>query len=1098
MRFFWKKSKEPQKQDPALPRQEEPSAQVRPLAAGDLVDGRFLVEAAEDMPLFRSCLVRPLGVTARMRLLQPLPASWAEPTFRAGFSTAARSWIGLALHPQICSAFYLKNINGVPCIFAEPSDGGSLRQMLDRNRVPDTRIALTLALEIGLAMQYAHDKGVAHGGLGPETVFLSSRRSARVGDFGLALLSDPSPAAPGPLPPEWKSGIRRDNLFEQNRSADLFLFGSLLAEMLLGKKPQPSGAPPADPRAPEKLLNLAWSCMNPDPARRPPDFREIGKTLASAYSELFSGEPACLAARPPDMRSDAYNNQACALFEAGDRAGARTHLDRALSLSQTNPYAVYNMGLLDWEAGEADDENLRSRLSPLTADPQNRGIIEELVARLDLLRGDPEGARHALRMFPEREKDIFTGITINPVSLLRVLREHQRAVICASITPDGRFAVSGDEGGEVCFFRLDTGECLGRVSGHEGTVNTAAMAANGRIAITGGTDRSIAVWDVASRKLLARLSGHVQPVTSLAVSSDGRFAVSGANDMTVRHWDLLSRECINKFSDQALRVNNVAMTPDGHFAAAVSMDNFIHVYGLGSGKHLNAFQAGRDTLTTCALSKDGQFLLAGDMAGGVSVYDLSARQLKATRKLHKARITSVCLSATGQHACSASTDGRIKLWDVEKLRCVRTLSLRTGFARSLSMTADASILASAGPGSAITVYQLAFRQDFSATPAPSTIARHEHKALTQCMHGQKVEQARVLANRGHYRLAYDLILGSLRIAKGEEDQTLLAFLAELVEAGRLVKPSSEPEALALKGHQDRAKDAALCDGGTCAVTVAYDRTSRVWDLSSGKMLRVLRGHRDGITSVSASPDGQTLLTGSLDRTMLLYFGRASQPALSFGPEPSPITAVALLEKTALSGSDRGITVYDLKTGKAQGTLEGQRVFSIALSSDRKTGLWRIPGNQAACFDLATNTRKSVMSGHREEILSLAITRAGRFGATGDRSGLVKYWHIPTSRPLADLSAHKGPATALCFTPCGSLLFTGGEDGAIKIWDLTTKQTIHEFVAAGKGPAVQALTLAPSGRHLVACLADGNVTLFKILWEMDFPSPKGRTSAFGRV
>ena len=59
------------------------------------------------------------------------------------------------------------------------------------------------------------------------------------------------------------------------------------------------------------------------------------------------------------------------------------------------------------------------------------------------------------------------------------------------------------------------------------------------------------------------------------------------------------------------------------------------------------------------------------------------------------------------------------------------------------------------------------------------------------------------------------------------------------------------------------------DGKTLA-TGSWDRTVKLWDVTTGKELATLKGHTDAVSSVAFAPDGKTLATGSVDQTVKLW------------------------------------------------------------------------------------------------------------------------------------------------------------------------------------------------------------------------------------
>jgi hypothetical protein len=72
---------------------------------------------------------------------------------------------------------------------------------------------------------------------------------------------------------------------------------------------------------------------------------------------------------------------------------------------------------------------------------------------------------------------------------------------------------------------------------------------------------------------------------------------------------------------------------------------------------------------------------------------------------------------------------------------------------------------------------------------------------------------------------------------------------------------------------------AFSPDGTRVVTVSQDHTAIVWDPRQttdsgggpkGTEILTLKGHTGEVTTVSFSPDGRSILTGSQDGTLILW------------------------------------------------------------------------------------------------------------------------------------------------------------------------------------------------------------------------------------
>jgi len=154
---------------------------------------------------------------------------------RARFIQEAKAAASLN-HNNICTIHGVEEHDGQIFIIMEYIEGGTLREKLPYTKVDD---ALSVALQIGEALQEAHAKGIVHRDIKSDNVVLTSKGQAKVMDFGLAKLKGSlkltrSSSTVGTLaymaPEQIQGG-------EVDARSDIFSFGIVFYEMLSGKTP---------------------------------------------------------------------------------------------------------------------------------------------------------------------------------------------------------------------------------------------------------------------------------------------------------------------------------------------------------------------------------------------------------------------------------------------------------------------------------------------------------------------------------------------------------------------------------------------------------------------------------------------------------------------------------------------------------------------------------------------------------------------------------------------------------------------------------------------------------------------------------------------
>ena len=186
--------------------------------------GMGVVYKAQDLKLDR---------TVALKFLPPKVAADAET--RTRFLQEAKAAAALN-HSNICTIYGVEESAGTMFIAMEYIEGGTLRTRLPFAKVDD---ALTMAIQIGEALQEAHARGIVHRDIKADNIMVTSRGQAKVMDFGLAKVkgmlrltrASSAMGTIGYMAPEQLQGGEADH------RSDIFSFGVLLFEMLTGKFP---------------------------------------------------------------------------------------------------------------------------------------------------------------------------------------------------------------------------------------------------------------------------------------------------------------------------------------------------------------------------------------------------------------------------------------------------------------------------------------------------------------------------------------------------------------------------------------------------------------------------------------------------------------------------------------------------------------------------------------------------------------------------------------------------------------------------------------------------------------------------------------------
>ncbi|CAO3590500.1 unnamed protein product [Absidia cylindrospora] len=265
----------------------------------------------------------------------------------------------------------------------------------------------------------------------------------------------------------------------------------------------------------------------------------------------------------------------------------------------------------------------------------------------------------------------------------------------------------------------------------------------------------------------------------------------------------------------------------------------------------------------------------------------------------------------------------------------------------------------------------------------------------------------------------------------------------------------------LSGHTDGVMCVQFCDSSNVVMTGSYDKTIRIWNLETGALIRLLKGHTRCVRALQF--DEAKLVTGAMDNTLKIWNWHTGECIRTLEGHTGGVLSVDFDCHLMASGSvDQTIRVWNFSKGECY-TLTGHTewVNSVRLcqqnrlvsgSDDSTVRLW----------DLQTRTCIREFKGHVGQV-QIAIPSPKNFThrlldkeitidtmqrrSNGFRPGCETSTTSNSSRKAVD---DKSTTTTSAILSDAPLIMTGSLDNTVKQWDLNSGECVRTLFGHVEG------------------------------------------------
>ncbi|HEY6968923.1 MAG TPA: hypothetical protein VJA94_06955 [Candidatus Angelobacter sp.] len=584
---------------------------------------------------------------------------------------------------------------------------------------------------------------------------------------------------------------------------------------------------------------------------------------------------------------------------------------------------------------------------------------------------------------------------------------------------------------------------------------------------------------------LAVLERHTHSVLHAAFSPDGQRLATASEDASVCIWNTSDFRLLHTLKGHSQRVWYVSFSPDGKRIVTASDDDTARVWDASTGQQEGKLTGHTEKVSQAVFSPDGKWILTASNDKTARLWN--AQDYKEQFKFEgpdksDSKMAAAEFSPNGQQVVMANGGKTAGIWSTTSGQLITALRGHDGPIVQAAFSPDGKLVVTASEDKTARVWSAVDGRSLAVLPSQDIVAYANFSP-----DGRSI----ITTSWDHTVRVWDVNSHDLKMRLDATTEIWhTAFSPDsrwILTAGKdhdaTIWSAADGRMLAiLRGHKNSIVQAEFSPDAQRIVTSSWDTTARLWNMGNSQLLQTLQVHTGEVLQAQFSPDGQKIVTASSDNTAEVWNEATGELKATLQGHTGKIRS-AIFSRDAgrilTASDDKTARIWNAENGQLLRTLQDSTgaVINAAFSNDGQRILIASSDNSVRIWNAANGHPLAALPLQTEPLVNAIFSPDGERLLTSSTDNTARLWNAANGTLLATLQDHIGKILAASFSPDGQRIVTIDATKTVRVWNAANGQLLA--VPPGDMEKILAASFSPDGQRVVTTGADNTARVWNV-------------------